>query len=476
MDNNSSPNRVFDIVGLGAFNIDLIVDGEGNTEDSEGALERDRLVELGKNGKPFLGGSAFNAISAVGQIKPTSIRLGMIGVSGTAEYGIPTHQETLTNLHIESLLPASDRSSGLCVSLATSNGRKLFVDPGANLQIADYLNDKEKRAFLLSQLQGARVIHVTSLFDRENEQNVSEAVASFLTDLKQNSPDTLISFDPGDLWASAHSEKAVSQIFRIADALFLNEQEFSKITNSVPSDREALKLLSSISPNSAVYILKEHRSVKLIHPSGVVAATIDQPNIVETIDPTGAGDAFAAGVLLALSSSRSLTEGATLGLKLAALQVSNVGNEGFKNTLKELEDLWSPKHISSQMVTNKPFLDSVRNHAGTIRVLAEAVIAIGIVVAAALTIPGKVRELTDVSYKYIATPKVIAYQYAYPVEGAQSQADGLLSYGERVRVKCRILDSGGASWLKLENQKWVKGSEFSPSLEEKEIELLSECE
>jgi len=476
MTGTSTPERVFDIVGLGALNIDLIVEGAGNTEDSEGALPRQRLIELGKNGKPFLGGSAFNALSIVGQISPKSIRLGMIGVSGNAEYSIPTHQKRLTDLHIESLLPASEENPGLCVSLASPNGRKLFVDPGANLKIASLLNDATKRVELLEKLNGCRVIHVTSLFDIENEWNVAEAVASFLHDLKKCSPSTLISFDPGDLWASSHNEKTVNRIFKLTDTLFLNEQEFSKLTNSVPSDEKAIKSLSSVSPNAAVYILKEHRSVKLIHPSGILAANISQQNVVDTVDPTGAGDAFAAGVLFAIASSHSLSEGAVLGLKLAASHVSGFGDESLNKTLKGLKDLWSAKSGVSQESKKNRFLDSITNHASTIRTIAEAIIAIGIVGAAALTIPNKIKELTDISYDYVAIPKVVAYQYAFPIEGAQSQADGLLSFGQHVNVKCRTTNSKNIFWLKLENKKWVKESDFSPAIGEKSSELLPQCE
>jgi hypothetical protein len=138
----------------------------------------------------------------------------MIGVSGTTGYGISTHTEMLSDLHVESLLTASDEDSGLCVLLAGSTGLKLFVDPRANLRIADLLSDESTRDYLLEQLKGCRVPHVTSLLDRKHENRVANAVVSFLKDLKEYSPTTLISFDPGEPWVRRLRLHAIKSIFK----------------------------------------------------------------------------------------------------------------------------------------------------------------------------------------------------------------------------------------------------------------------
>jgi ribokinase len=477
--NLSHSNRPFDIVGLGAFNVDLIVEGVGDTEDSEGLLPRERLLALGERGRPFLGGSAFNVLSILGRISPLgeeSLHLGMIGTSGITGYELPSHADALRALHIEPLLMPLDEASGLCVSLASPTGRKLFVDPGANLRIADFLYEESNRGWLLEQLRECRILHVTSLLDQRGEDKVAQAIGSFILDLRERNQSIVISFDPGAPWVTPPRPKAVDEIFAIADIVFLNEQEFTALTGSVPSDRSALKMLTELCPQAAVHILKDYRSVKIILRSGIEAAAIPQSMNVNAVDPTGAGDAFAAGILFAVASTRSLYEGALLGLKLAALRVSAVGDEGHRNLLKQLGELWTATD-RAEVIPRRGILESLAAHASSIRTVAESVIAIGILIAAILTIPAKVREYTDVSYDYVATPKVLAYQYAFPNENDQSQADSVLPFGQHVSVKCR--KTGGEKpeefWLRLGKGSWVRGSDFAPASGERKPEELPEC-
>jgi len=474
------PSRPYDIVGLGALNVDLIVeDPEGKTEDSEGVLPRERILTLGQNGRPFLGGSAFNVLSLLGRINSVGdapLRLAMIGAAGSISgYGLPTHNEVLERLNISSLIENFEDDSGLCVSLASSTGRKLFVDPGANYRIAEFLTDKNQREILIDSLQDCRILHLTSLLDREGENKVAKAVLSFLKDIRARNKSVIISFDPGDPWVKAVGVQAIKGIFELADIIFLNEQEFSALTNSVPSDISAIRTLSRLCPKTAVHILKDYRSVKVVLPSGILVASIPQTDLVDTVDPTAAGDAFASGVLFAIASKRSLYDGAKLGLKMAALCVSDIGNQGYRDIKKQIGNLWSEDY-EAEAVTKVRFLETLTTHASSIRTIAEAVIAVGLIIAGLLTIPDKVKRWIDVSYDYVATPKVVAYQYAFPDKNTVSSADGLMAYGQHVRIKCRKKVNGDEIlWLQLESGRWVMGSEFTPAGNEKGKEELPEC-
>jgi hypothetical protein len=161
--------------------------------------------------------------------------------------------------------------------------------------------------------------------------------------------------------------------------------------------------------------------------------------------------------------------------KNAASQVFDIGDHGLKSALIELDDVWHDKSSIPIEKNKNRFLDSLEKHASIIRTVAGAIIAVGVIVAVTLTIPNKIRELTEVSFNYVATPKVVAYQYAFPAEGAQSQADGLLAFGQQVSVKCKRNDKKNLTWLMLANEKWVRKSDFSPAEGEKPLSQLPEC-
>ena len=60
----------------------------------------------------------------------------------------------------------------------------------------------------------------------------------------------------------------------------------------------------------------------------------------EAVDPTGAGDAVAAGVLAAMATDRTVYAGTALGLRMAELQVSARGDEGQALFGTRLGDHW----------------------------------------------------------------------------------------------------------------------------------------
>ncbi len=60
---------------------------------------------------------------------------------------------------------------------------------------------------------------------------------------------------------------------------------------------------------------------------------------VESIDATGAGDAFAAAIAFGLSQGKSLVEAAILGNAAAALSTTKIGAQAGLPTLEEVQRL-----------------------------------------------------------------------------------------------------------------------------------------
>ena len=60
---------------------------------------------------------------------------------------------------------------------------------------------------------------------------------------------------------------------------------------------------------------------------------------------TGAGDAVAAGILAAVAEGRPITEGCNLGLRFAALRISDFGDRGHVDLLSRLGYVWPPPDL-----------------------------------------------------------------------------------------------------------------------------------
>ena len=346
--------QAFDVVALGALNVDLVVEGGGAEENGFSSAEdserigshrfiRELIARRGETAIPFLGGSAFNTMLIFGQLR-LGLRLGIIGVSGAVGDGLHRgHVDTLATVGVEDLTLASFSEAGLCRSETGPNGRELLTSPGANREIARHLGIGRTNPELLDAIAGLRILHVTSLIE-DSEQTessqIAESVADFMSEVRRRNPDVLITVDPGELWVRRVRSSAVARIFRQADVVLLNHQEYQQLVGDDPEVRSSVRLLTSLCPRAGIVILKGLTEVIVQHSSGVTLAAIPRLRGVATVDPTGAGDALAAGVLAALASGRSLVEGCFLGRDLAAIRVSALGDVGHSDLRSKVGELW----------------------------------------------------------------------------------------------------------------------------------------
>jgi sugar/nucleoside kinase (ribokinase family) len=320
----------FEVVALGALNVDLITTGSAVVEDTELARPREEILEIlgasGTSHDAFLGGSAYNTIQHLAR-QGFGLRLAMIGVSGdVARDGLTRpHAEALQRAGVRFLGVASTDIAGTCGSVSSANGRKLWTDPGANVRIPDVLHDR-----LLGEIRGCRLLHISSLLEPlgSTEFEVAAAVANFVERFRADNAGSLITVDPGAPWARDCLATAVSRIFGLADVIFVNEQEFTMLTNGSSDGTTAVRRLRELCPRAAVHILKDVGGVQVQHPAGLMLATERRRTSAVAVDPTGAGDAVAAGVLAAIALDKPVTAGVRLGLRLAADQVGDVGDRG----------------------------------------------------------------------------------------------------------------------------------------------------
>ncbi len=135
----------------------------------------------------------------------------------------------------------------------------------------------------------------------------------------------LVLADTMDLWIETHRDELLALLPRL-DGLLMNDSEASMLTeedNLVRAGREIRKL----GPKFAIIKKGEHGAM-LFSEDGVFA--IPAYPTADVIDPTGAGDSFAGGILGYLDSDQSpppgrLRRGIVYGSVMASLTVEGFG-------------------------------------------------------------------------------------------------------------------------------------------------------
>ncbi|MFF3560639.1 carbohydrate kinase family protein [Streptomyces sp. NPDC002574] len=325
-----------DVVGVGALNLDLITGASavGGSPvlarlDAHMGLRpplesgSERLVEepavraalecLRTEGVPLtpeLGGSAFNALHALARLG-RGLRLGYVSVAGRSPLDAVDPLALLDGLGIDRslVLPDPERLCGICLSVYDEGERTLLTHTGANTGIAGHV----RRHFdeIAGTLARARVVHVTSFLDPDG----GAALRGLLTAVRERSPRTIVTFDPGHAWSTAPSDDVLAMA-AASDYLLLNGREFTDLVPLLPGLR-------------GTAVVKYPDRVEVRRPGSVERYAHRPLPDGEIEDATGAGDVFAAGVLAALAADRALLgAGVRLGTALAAHKLRHVGTRG----------------------------------------------------------------------------------------------------------------------------------------------------
>jgi sugar/nucleoside kinase (ribokinase family) len=359
----------YDVVGVGALNLDYIAAAPAmaravrersltarlsdlvglDGEPLEWGVERHvdshtihTVIEAVNSSRPdtMLGGSAFNAIRAIAKTK-VGLRLGYVGVAGRVPViGLSALQQ-FDGLGIDRTHVREDTENlcGICFSYSEDGDRTLLTHAGANDGMADYIEQEFER--ILGYLTGARIIHVTSFLDNRT----AGALLALLRAVKRAGRGNLISFDPGHVWSSQLAPE-VEGIIELSDYLLLNNREFGAVGRRQADESDTVvadRLLDRLDSAAGVVIVK--------HPTGVWSHRREDGRTQsefyahnplsadEVADATGAGDVFAAGLLIVLASHRMQVElGALLGMRLARHKLRYVGNAGHAQFGKVTQD------------------------------------------------------------------------------------------------------------------------------------------
>jgi sugar/nucleoside kinase (ribokinase family) len=120
-------------------------------------------------------------------------------------------------------------------------------------------------------------------------------------------------------------------VYALADLLYVSPDEYEVLSGRPYGDRRREAPLPGPRPPGATVIVKRRDEITVRDVAGVAVARVPCTDRTSAVDPTGAGDAVAAGVLAAHSVGGSVVDGCRLGLWIAAHRVSHQGDGGHRH-------------------------------------------------------------------------------------------------------------------------------------------------
>jgi sugar/nucleoside kinase (ribokinase family)/predicted nucleotide-binding protein len=356
---------MYDIIGLGALNIDYIftenkaqslnlspkdifrADFEPGIEEwiEDIQVIENEITTMGRdNFRIFCGGSAFNTIYALSFLNK-NFKLGFIGIRGISEDNCDFAKK-FEEARIDSQFVKYDNSQacGKSISYAPSQikkDRSLKTSAPIASSLGKYL--EENRESILEYLGQTRFIHITSIFDSGTRNIVNDLIK----EAKKRNRFLKISFDPGYEYVK-RGPPYVEKLLSVADIVFLNNEEFKEFGRKEEDINRALNVFRMINSDEdsdgLLIVLKKYSEICIFEKfNGQVYQKIyknDPISIFE--DDTGAGDVFAAGFL---ASQRlpllrgEFTYGIKLGLNMVKRKLEMLGSLNYRKFQNEVDEL-----------------------------------------------------------------------------------------------------------------------------------------
>lgn len=306
-----------EVVGLGALNMDRFYRVERVLSDDETVVQERASAP---------GGSAANTIHALAKL---GVSCGFLGAVGDDEAGRALLGDfAQVGVDTSRVKVKPGVASGEVLCLTDGRARSLYVAPGANSLLVPEDVD-------LEYLKKAKVAHLSSFVDERQWELVNWLV----TELP---PQVALSFSPGALYVRKGLE-GLRPILARTRLLFLNQKELYLLTGM--DFPEGAEVLLGYGPGAVAVTFGAGRA--LPGEGGLFSAGIVSEGdeyLIEAkaragalpVDTTGAGDAFAAGVLYGRLRGESWRTCGELGYALAQCAVARLGARTGLPTRQEL--------------------------------------------------------------------------------------------------------------------------------------------
>jgi len=208
-------------------------------------------------------------------------------------------------VNTDGIIVTTKGKSGVVMGFIDEEGNSaLYVDPGVN----DIINFEE---IDLEYASKTKIIHLTSFVGQTSFEAQKQLVEAL--------PDIMISFDPGEIYATKGLDE-LRPIINRSSVIFPNRKEATIITGEVEYQKAAKVLIKEGVKVVAVTLGSEGCYVTDGKEEHTIAA-----QKVKVIDTTGAGDSFVSGFVYGMLNKRKLYDCGKMGNFIASCAIGRFG-------------------------------------------------------------------------------------------------------------------------------------------------------
>ena len=276
-----------DVIGLGTCNADFIMKVPRFVEADDEVDVQELLPSIGGSAANFAVGISRQGLKAGIMTRIGKDHFGRLAVQKFRDEGVDTERL----LHI-------DEKTGMAFIAVDAHGeRAMYTFMGANSKF--YLEKED-----IEYIKSSKLLHITGMYKEVVEEASKHA--------------NLLSLNPGTL-LSSYGLKTLDKIIKKAHIIFLNKKEV-KILTGLNFNEGAQTILNMGVPIVVVTCGKSGATVYT--ENDVISSSTE---VVEALDTTGAGDAFAAGFIASFVKDKKLEDCLKIGNIVAAQCVGRLG-------------------------------------------------------------------------------------------------------------------------------------------------------
>jgi len=261
-----------------------------------------------------VGGSAANVAIAVRRLGLRSSVIAKVGL------------DSFARIAVDSLIRERVDISGLKVEPAYPTGFSVVVrDPNGRIIIYGFKGASERLGIKdidIELVKRAKYVHIASL-----RLDTTKYLVKISKEYGRR-----VSWDPGRVLAAEGMER-LREVIKDVDIVLANEKEAGLITHQ-KSFKEAARIIKDLGPRLVVIKRGEKGSYVISNGEEYEVPAYPVPKVIDT---TGAGDAFAAGLISSLIYNYPLENALKRASIIAALKVSKLGSHSAP-TLGELTE------------------------------------------------------------------------------------------------------------------------------------------
>lgn len=298
----------FDVVGFGALNVDKLYNVNRIAHEDEESY----ITGLTES----CGGSAANTIVGLSRL---GLNTGFVGkVTSDREGAFLLKNLEDESVDTDGVILEDDGRSGVVSGFVDRDGqRALYVDPGVN----DLIEEEEIQTdYVIS----SKIIHMASFVGQFEDKSIKAQKAI----LKRIPDDVSVSLDPGRLYAE-RGMNFLEKFLERTNIILINEAELNLLTEEkYKGNYKGTKICekgSKILLDYGIDIIAVKRGDKGVYVTDGCQSYFMDAFEVQSVDTTGAGDAFNAGFLYGLIKGENIENSGLIGNFVASKCVEKYG-------------------------------------------------------------------------------------------------------------------------------------------------------